>query len=125
MMGGRGTFAVGNNVAYTYETVGFIDGVKVLQGISGKHSLPEEAHSSSAYIKLKHDGSFHEIRFYDNDHYLTLEIAYHPEPKLTGNFAPVFHIHEYKRDNFVDRKARLMTEAEFETYKKYFKGVKL
>jgi len=59
MMGGRGTFASGNSGAYTYETVGFIEGVKVLQGIGGKHSLPEEAHSSSAYIKLKPDGTFH------------------------------------------------------------------
>ena len=45
-MGGRGTFAVGNKVPYSYETVGTIDGVKVLQGTSGKHGLPEEAHSS-------------------------------------------------------------------------------
>ena len=59
-MGGCGTFAAGNNVAYTYETVGFIEGIKVLRGIegSGKHHLPEEAHSSSAYIKLNDDGSF-------------------------------------------------------------------
>ena len=42
-MGGCGTFAAGNNVAYTYETVGMIDGIKVLRGIegSGKHHLPE------------------------------------------------------------------------------------
>ena len=30
-MGGRGTYASGNNVSYTYETVGKIEGVKVLQ----------------------------------------------------------------------------------------------
>ena len=30
-MGGRGTFAAGKNVAYTYETVGKIEGVKVLE----------------------------------------------------------------------------------------------
>ena len=28
-MGGRGTFAAGKNVAYTYETVDKIEGVKV------------------------------------------------------------------------------------------------
>ena len=49
-MGGRGTFASGNSVAYNYETVGKIEGVKVLKGTSDKHSLPEEAHSSDAYI---------------------------------------------------------------------------
>ena len=34
-MGGRGTFASGNHVGYTYETVGMIEGVKVLQGLNG------------------------------------------------------------------------------------------
>lgn len=57
-MGGRGTFAAGNIVAYVYRTVGKIEGVKVLVGLNGKHGLPEEAHSSRAYIKLKPDGTF-------------------------------------------------------------------
>ncbi len=122
-MGGRGTFASGKNVAYTYETVGKIEGVKVLRGINGKHSLPEEAHSSNAYIKLKPDGTFHEMRIYDKEHYLVAEIAYHPEPKLTGNFSPVLHIHEYQRDDFSERPSRLLTDEEYIKYKKYFKGV--
>lgn len=65
-MGGRGTFASGNNVAYTYKTVGKINGVKVLKVIGGKHSLPEESHTSNVYIKLKPDGSFREMRIYLN-----------------------------------------------------------
>lgn len=126
-MGGRGTFAAGNGVDYTYQTVGYIEGVKVLQGINGKHSLPEEAHASDAYIKLKPDGTFHEMRIYDKDHYLIKEIAYHPEPKInSGNKSEnVLHIHEYKRDNFKDRLPRLMTDEEIKRYKKYLKGVKL
>ena len=42
-MGGRGTFASGNPVLYSYETVGKIDGVKVLQKLDKKASagLPE------------------------------------------------------------------------------------
>ena len=125
-MGGRGTFASGNNVAYTYETVGKIGGVKVLQGLSGKHSLPAEAHSSGAYIKLKPDGTFHEMRIYDKDHYLVKEIAYHPEPQLnSGNRAEsILHIHDYKRNNFEHRPARLLTQDEIKKYKKYLKGVK-
>lgn len=126
-MGGRGTFAAGNSVDYTYQTVGYIEGVKVLQGKNGKHSLPEEAHSSNAYIKLKPDGTFHEMRIYDKDHYLIKEIAYHPEPKINnGNKSEnVLHIHEYKRDDFKNRTTRLMTEEEMKKYKKYLKGVKL
>ena len=122
-MGGRGTFASGNNVAYTYATVGFIEGVKVLEGLNGKHSLPEEAHSSDAYIKLKPDGSFHEMRFYDKDHYLYLEIAYHPEGKLGARDKPILHYHTYDR-NF-KRTTHRMTKAMRKHFRKYFKGVKL
>lgn len=125
-MGGRGTFAAGNIVAYRFRTVDTIEGVKVLQGMEGKHGLPEEAHSSSAYIQLKPDGTFHEIRFYDEDHYLVMEIAYHPEPKLNnGNRTEnVLHVHEYpQRDNFKLRPAHLITQAEYKKYKRFFKGV--
>lgn len=126
-MGGHGTFASGNAVSYSYQTVGTIAGVKVLQGTNGKHGLPEESHSSNAYIKLKPDGTFHEMRIYDKDHFLVKEIAYHPEPNLNGGNKSenVLHIHEYKRDNFRDRTPRLMTSEEVKQYKKYLKGVKL
>ena len=100
-MGGRGTYAAGNNVAYTYETIGKIAGVKVLSGLNGKHGLPEEAHSSRAYIKLKRDGTFHEIRLYDKDHYLTFELAFHPEPNLDPSRKPILHYHLY--DRFFER----------------------
>lgn len=125
-MGGRGTFAAGNQVAYTYQTIDKIEGVKVLEGISGKHGLPEEAHTSEAYIKLKPDGTFHEMRFYDQDHYLVMEIAYHPEPKLNnGNRSEnVLHVHEYpKRNDFSLRPLHKITREEYLKYKKYFKGV--
>lgn len=126
-MGGRGTFAAHKNVEFTYKTVGFIDDVKVLQGLNGKHGLPEESHESSAYIKLKADGTFHEMRIYDKEHYLVKEIAYHPEPSLNnGNRKDnVLHIHEYHRDNFKDRKPRLPTSEEIEMYRKYLVGVNL
>lgn len=123
-MGGRGTFAAGNDVAYTFETIDKIEGVKVLKGLGGKHGLPEESHSGNAYIQLKPDGTFHELRLYDKHHYLTLEIAYHPEPKISGSrIKNVLHVHEYERDNFKGRTTRPITQQEYEKYKKYFKGV--
>ena len=61
-MGGRGTFAAGKNVEYAYETVSMINGVKVLQGKGNLHHLPEEAHSSRAYIRLNPGDTFHEMR---------------------------------------------------------------
>lgn len=131
-MGGRGTFASGNPVPYTYETVGTIEGVKVLQGTNGKHGLPESSHSSGAYIKLKPDGTFHEMRIYDNSHTLTMEIAYHPEKSLTGdNHTPVLHYHTYderfsknKTGSFSRSKAQFLTAEMKKKYSKFFKGVK-
>lgn len=123
-MGGRGTFASRNNAVCRYETVGTIEGVKILKGKDmNAKGLPVEAHSSGAYIQLHPDGKFKMYREYDNEHYLVREIAYHPEPNLTGNHKSVLHIHEYNRDNFTDRKPRLLTEDEYNKYKKYFKGL--
>ena len=108
----------------TAKTVGKIGNVKIIEGINGKHSLPEEAHTSHAYIKLKADGTFHEMRIYDKEHYLVKEIAYHKELKLDPSGKLVLHIHEYNRDDFKNRKPRLLTKDEFKKYKKYFRGVK-
>lgn len=124
-MGGRGTFASGNNTPYAYETVGTIAGVKVLQKLDKRASggLPEEAHSSSAYIMLNKDGDFRMYREYDNNHYLRLEIAYHPEKTIDPSRKPVLHIHEYKPGDFSNRTARPLTQEEYEKYKKFFKGI--
>ena len=131
-MGGRGTYAAGNNVAYTYKTVGMIDGVKVLQGIGSKHGLPESSHSSEAYIKLKPDGTFHEMRFYNKEHVLYMEIAYHPEQSLTGNrHTSILHYHLYddkfsrnKTGTFYRSKAQRLTSDMHKKYEKFFVGVK-
>ena len=122
-MGGRGTFAAGNNVAYKYETVDKIEGVKVLKPLSGSLKLPEEAHSSGAYVLLDRSGVFKQYREYDKDHYLTFEIGWHHEPKIDPKADKVFHVHEYTRD--FGRTTRPITPAEFEKYKKFFKGVRL
>ena len=123
-MGGRGTFAAGNIVAFTYQTTGKIAGVKVLSGLNGKHSLPEEAHSSLAYIKLKPDGTFHEMRIYNAEHYLKFEIAYHPEPKIGPKGKPVLHYHVYGRD-FTRSQPMKASKAMKKHFRKYLKGVLL
>ncbi len=122
-MGGRGTFAAGNNVAYTYETVGTYEGVKILKGIEGTglHDLPAEAHSSNMYMKLHKDGTMNMLRIYGKDHYLQAEIAYYPEPGLTGNHKPVLHIHYYDK-NFNRSDAEYLDAKTFKKYKKYMKG---
>jgi hypothetical protein len=122
-MGGRGTFAAGNDVNYTYETVGMFEGVKILQGLGNKHDLPAESHSSSAYIKLHPDGNLNMLRTYDSEHYLTMEIAYHPERKLTGTADNVLHVHYYDRE-FNRTDAAYLDRKTFEKYKRYLKGMK-
>lgn len=125
-MGGRGTFSKGDNPPYTYKTVGKIDEVKVLEGISGKHALPEESHSSVAYIKVKPDGTFHEMRIYDKNHRTIREIAYHPEPSINhGNRSEkILHVHIYPTPgDFSNRPPHRITKEEYEKYKKFFKGV--
>lgn len=121
-MGGRGTFAVGNNVKYQYKTVDKIENIKVLQGIGNIHDLPVEAHTSSAYIKLYPNGNFNTMRIYNKDHFLVREIAYHPERKLDRSGKPILHIHEYNPGVLNDRPCRLLNEKEYNYYKKYFKG---
>ena len=127
-MGGRGTFASGNPVPYTYETVDKIDGVKVLQPIdkSKSYKLPEEAHSSSSYVLLDKDGVFHQYREYNENHEITLKIGYHHEPSLGKG--DVLHIHIHQKpgiDHHNDSTTvkRKLTRTEYERYKSFFKGV--
>ena len=122
-MGGRGPYAAGNNVAYTYETVGKIEGIKVLEKLNKENSrsLPEEAHSANAYILTRPNGDFKQYREFNDDKTAKFDIDFHPEPKITGNRTPVYHIHFYingKRDDL----GRMLTDVELQNYKKYFTG---
>lgn len=72
---------------------------KVLIGTSKKqHGLPDFAHSpNSKYIKENPDGSFREMRVYDEVGFPLIEIGYHPEQKLTGNrHEKVLHYHTFE-----------------------------
>ena len=125
-MGGRGTFASGNNVTYSYETVGKIEGVKILQPIDPSKSfkLPEESHSSGSYIVLDKAGIFRQYREYNAKQLPTFEIGYHFEQGLSKHGEAVFHYHEYSSPGIEHRgKAQPITPEMFKKYKKYFKGV--
>ena len=122
-MGGRGTYASGNNVPFSYRTIDKIHGVKVLEGLKNIHKLPEEAHQSNAYIRLDKNGNFYQYRHYDKNHQLKLEIGYHIEPNISKSGKPVFHIHEYS-NNMQQRTTRPITEKEYNKYKRFFRGIK-
>ena len=116
-MGGKGTFAIGNNVSYTYQTVGKIDKIKVLKGLGGKHGLPEESHSSSSYISLYKNGSVKQIRVYNKDHTAHADIEYsihRGEKKL--------HAHDYV--NGERQGIRELSKEEFSKYSAFFGGAK-
>ena len=127
-MGGRGTFAAGNNVPYKYKTVEIIEGVKVLQPKDPKSSynLPVESHSSSSYILLDKAGVFRQYREYNAQHEVIFEIGYHFENKMSTHGEPVLHAHDYSAPGIQNRsKARLLTAEELKKYRKFFKGVDL
>lgn len=117
-MGGRGTYAAGRNSPFMYRTVGVFHGIEVLEGMGGRHNLPEESHGSAAYARLFKDGNLQMLRFYDKDKYLVMEIGFHPEPALTGHHRRVYHIHEYSRD-FSFRSQRLFTPEDVRKFGKY------
>ena len=116
-MGGRGTYAAGNNVAYTYQTVGAIEGIKVLQGLSGKHGLPEEAHSSSAYISLHPNGKVKQLRLYNSNLTARTDIEYSVHQ---GELS--LHAHDYVGG--ARQLVRPLTDKEEREFMKFFRGVK-
>lgn len=123
-MGGNGSFASGINKPYNkYEEVGYIAGVKVLKGLDGHHKLPEESRTSRMYIRVINGNIFKELHVYHKNHKLAFEIEYHAEVNLTGNRTKnVLHYHTYK--NGTRSPAKILTEKQYNKYKKYFGGIK-
>lgn len=129
-MGGRGTYAVGNNVDCPYKTVDKIEGVKVLQpnNINGSLKLPEESHNSSSYVLIDRNGVFHQMRFYNSKHEAVFEIGYHNEASL--GHGKILHVHIYSKPGEISHSTAEKFvigpgNIYYEKYKKYFKGVKL
>lgn len=128
-MGGKGTYSTGKSPAYTYETVGKIEGVKMLKPIDSKKSLklPEESHTAgNSYVLLDKNGVFHQYREYNDNHEVVFEIGYHHEKSL-GN-GDVLHVHVHKIPG-VDGHASAEKftikpgDSFYEKYKKLFVGV--
>ncbi len=138
-MGGRGTFAAGNPVSYSYEADtdfspnGKFYGVKVLRGKpgSGKHGLPESSHSSWAYLKMNPDGTFNMLRIYDRSHNLRIEIAYHSEQSIAKGKPKVLHYHTYGTEFSANSNGRFERTTHvlhknaklYQKYQNFFKGV--
>ncbi len=122
-MGGRGTFAKGNNVSYRYKTAEVIGGVKVLQPKDPKssYSLPVESHLSSSYILLDKAGVFRQYREYNSQHEVIFEIGYHFENTLSEQGESVLHVHDYATPGIQNRqRARFITEEELKKYRDFY-----
>lgn len=123
-MGGRGTFAAGKQVAYTYETVDYVDGIKVLlpKDTKASISLPERSNTpGTSYLSYRKDGTFDQLRVFGDDRIPTLDIDY---GKHRGKKS--LHVHYYKdgvRGSGNDVVVLHPGDALYERYKRYFKGV--
>ncbi len=128
-MGGRGTFAAGNPVPYSYQTVGKIDGIKIVNPMDKSKALklPEESHSSTGYVLYDKDGIFHQYREYNENHEVVLEIGYHHEASLGKGDILHAHIHRLPGIDHHSEAVKVILhpgDSLYEKYKKLFKGVK-
>ena len=123
-MAARGAVAKNGHVTTdAYKVIRQVYDAKVLVGTEHAHGLPDYAHTpNSKYIKENADGSFREMRVYNNEGRLVLEIAYHCEESLTGNrHEPVLHYHTYD-EKLTHSKAYPMTEKLKEKYREYLEA---
>ncbi len=129
-MSSRGSKTANGHVTtneYHLKDEKMVHDAKVLVGATKQqHGLPDYSHSpNSKYIKENSDGSFREMRVYDDTGFPIIEIGYHAEPNLTGNrHEKVLHYHTFDSD--LNRKlGGKVSSAEnadiYEKYRKYLK----
>lgn len=128
-MGGKGTYSTGQSPKYTYETVGKIGTVKILQPIDKSKALklPEESHTpGNQYVLLDKNGVFHQYREYNDNHEVILEIGYHYEKSLGSG--DVLHVHIHQTPGIENHASAVKYEIGpgdpyYEKYKHLFVGV--
>ena len=123
-MSSRGAFTQNGHVTtHEYETDHMIYDAKVLRGTGGRHGLPDYSHTPNRkYIKESKDGTFRELREYDNHGFPIIEIGYHAEPNLTGNrHEKVLHFHTFLPDLGRVMGGRVSPMEHPDIYKKYKK----
>lgn len=124
-MGSRGSFleSGGFSAPAKWQTVDYVDGIKVLAPKNSKASisLPERSNTpGTSYLSYRKDGTFDQLRIFENDRIPKFDIDYgvHQGEKS-------LHIHYYK--NGVRSKEPIkIKEGDkiYEKYKRLFKGVK-
>lgn len=127
-MSSRGSRARNGHVTTTeYTTTNSVYDADVLTGTNKQyHGLPDYAHGpNKKYIKENPDGTFREMRIYDENGFPVLEIGYHPEERLTGNrHEKVLHYHTFGPDLSRIMGGRLSESENGDIYRKYHKYLK-
>lgn len=126
-MSSRGAKAKNGHVTTDeYKSVGHVvdSNAKILVGQNGKHGLPDYAHTPNRiYIKLNSDGSFRELRKYDEKGNPILEIGYHHEKKYEKDLQKkVLHYHFFDHDlNRIDVGILEKDNPIYKEYEKYLR----
>lgn len=124
-MGSRGSFleSGGFSTPAKWQTVDYVDGIKVLAPKNDKASmsLPERSNTpGTSYLSYRKDGIFDQLRVFENDRIPKFDIDYgvHQGEKS-------LHIHYYK-DGVRSKEPIKIKEGDkiYEKYKRLFKGVK-
>lgn len=124
-MGSRGSFleSGGFSAPAKWQTVDYVDGIKVLAPKNDKASmsLPERSNTpGTSYLSYRKDGIFDQLRVFENDRIPKFDIDYgvHQGEKS-------LHIHYYK-DGVRSKEPIKIKEDDkiYEKYKWLFKGVK-
>ncbi len=109
-----------------YKSTGYISDPNaiILIGNNGRHGLPDYSHTPNRiYIKLSHDNTLRELRQYDENGHLVLEIAYHSEKSLDKDLTKrILHYHTYDQD--FNRSPAIRLTKDNPIYKKYYKYLK-
>lgn len=104
-----------------FETLHLVGDAKVLIGTGTNHGLPDYAHTPGrVYIKENPDGTFRELRKYDEHGFPIPEIGYHPEPNLTGNKSQkILHFHTFDKNFNRFMGGKVSKTINSDIYKKY------
>lgn len=124
-MGSRGSFleSGGFSAPARWQTVGYVEGIKVLAPKDPKASisLPERSNTpGTAYISYRKDGTFNQYIVFDESRMPIYRIDYgiHRGRKS-------LHVHYYKAGNTLPNPSELKQgEPLYEKHKLLFKGVK-
>lgn len=123
-MGSRGSFleSGGFSAPAKWQTVGYIDGIKVLRpkDPKAKPNLPGFSNTpSTAYLLLRDNGEFSQLRVFDADRKPILDVDF-------GKHANKKSLHAHKYVNGDREKNPIMLKPGnniYEQYKRLFKGV--